>query len=149
MCFRDATTLVALPILPLISSEQLLSHVIRLPMYSNLSTFSIIVPAICTACSIFLSPDIIAFVLVVFTTSYASSAAILVVSNCFCWELHSLSIRSIPSANLKLFNIVPLILTSHVLSLRWFVTLSRYMLNRSGDNGTPSLIPMSVRYDTP
>ena len=75
ICFREATVSVAFPILLLISSEQLLSHVSRLPRYSNFSTFPMVFPATCTSSSMFLSPKTKVLILFVCTRSPACSAA--------------------------------------------------------------------------
>ena len=80
-----------------------------------------------------------------FTTIPASSVTILIVSNCFCRELHSSSIKSMSFTNLRLYNIVSLILIPHLLSFRWSIILWRYAIKGSGDSKSPCLIPMSLR----
>ena len=77
MCFREAIAPVAFPILLLISSEQLLSHVSKLTKYSNLSTFPMV------------SPKTIVSVFFVFKRSPACSAASFVSSSWLRSELTS------------------------------------------------------------
>ena len=106
-CLRNAIIPVAFPARLLISSEQLLSQVIRLPSYSNLSTFStfffrsvFFVLFFCHRAPWFWfflrSPSV-----------PACAAAALVFSICSCRDLKSSSIRSMSSANLRLFTRVP------------------------------------------
>ena len=110
-CFRLLIVPVALRILLLISSEQLLSHVKRLPKYSNFSTFSIVSPPICIFCSMFRSPSIIVFVFGMFRCSPVFSSACLISSPC-SWSVSQYSCnRSISSANLRLLSRLPPMLT--------------------------------------
>ena len=148
-CLSGAIVPAAFPIHLLISSEQLLSQVIRLPRYSNLSTFSMLLLPICVSCSIILSLNTMVLVFPMFTISPACSATTLVSSSGFCRDLQSSPIRSMSSANLSLFTSVPFNLIPQLVSFTWSITRSRYTMNSNGVNESPCRVSRSVWNHSP
>ena len=84
-----------------------------------------------------------------FTISLVCSATALIFSSYFCRDLWSSFIRSMPSANLRLFTNVPPSLIPQLLSFVWSITRSRYVMNSRGDSGSPCRVPRSAWNHSP
>src|SRR6218665_562630 len=128
----------------LISSSLSKLCVRLLPIYVNLTTFSIVFPSTSVFGSFLLPPNSIVFVLsILIVCPYLFASSYTILSECFSSSLFS-SGRSTSSANRKLWIRIPCTVIPLCLSLFLSIALSRSALNIVGDIGSPCLVPLLV-----
>jgi len=132
----------ALAILLLFSFPQSLSHDIKLLRYSNSVTLSSYLFPTFNFSSVVSLPNTSVLVLLMFILSPAASPAafeVLMFARNICRRC---SIRSMSSANLRLFSWYPCMKMPMPLSRSPSITLSRYVMKAVGDNGSPCRVPI-------